>query len=73
MNHDDREGWLTVQPEIASHNWSCQGSIHLINWYVSLVPQEYSADDKLPFAYLLALADRLNAENVTNANIPLKP
>jgi hypothetical protein len=59
---DDTEGWLTVLPDIATPNWSLQGSIHLIRWYVGLVPQDDLTVQKLPFAYLLALAYRVNGE-----------
>lgn len=66
---DDNADWLTVLPEIASFNWSLEGSIHLTHWYVSSVPKNPSVNSKLPFAYLLALAYRLNVENF-NSNLP---
>lgn len=59
---DDLEGWLTVLPEIASPHWSLQGHIHLTHWYVTLVPEQYSSSQKLPFAYLMALAYQFNQE-----------
>lgn len=62
---DDGEGWLKVLPEIASPSWSLQGHIHLNHWYVTLLPQANSASQTLPFAYLLALAYRLNVEVTT--------
>ena len=69
---DDTEGWLTVLPDIATPNWSLQGSIHLIRWYVGLVPQDDLTVQKLPFAYLLALAYRMHGEaSASTANLPL--
>lgn len=67
---DDTEGWLTVLPDIATPNWSLQGSIHLSRWYVGLVPPEDLTAQKLPFAYLLTLAYRLNAEASTSTATP---
>ncbi|MGE5657818.1 MAG: CHASE2 domain-containing protein [Actinomycetota bacterium] len=56
---DDREGWLTVHPEIASSQWSLQGHINLTHWYMSLVPKYSAPSQKLPFPYLLALAHQV--------------
>lgn len=58
---DPIAGWLDILPEIARPNWSLQGQIHFAEWNVPLVPQNASADEKLPFAYLLSLAHRLNS------------
>ena len=61
-------GWLTVLPEIASPNWSLQGSINLSRGYMGLVPQEKLA--KLPFSYLLALGYQLNKMAFDPPNAP---
>jgi len=50
------EGSIDVLPEIASPNWSFQGYIDLLLWYMRLVPSASSKSESLPFAYLLALA-----------------
>lgn len=79
---DSTEGWLTVLPEIASPNWSLQGHINLMQWYVRLVPSEATPSTKLPLAYLLALAKRIHTEsssipqnlearNVESQDVPL--
>lgn len=67
---DDGEGWLKVLPEIATPNWSLQGHINLSRGYVSLVSSSNSAGQKLPFAYLLALAYRLNLEGISSSSAP---
>ncbi|HLO49038.1 MAG TPA: CHASE2 domain-containing protein [Kamptonema sp.] len=59
---DDTEGWLKVLPEIASPNWSLQGHINMVHWYMRLVPEDNSTSAKMPLAYMLALAYRLNLE-----------
>jgi hypothetical protein len=64
----ETEGWLNVLPTIASPNWSLSGEIHLLFWYMKLVSPEGSASEKLPFAYVLALAHELN--QVTESNSP---
>ena len=63
-------GWLTVLPEIASPNWSLQGSINLSRGYMGLVSPEKSA--KLPFSYLLALGYQLNGMAFDPPQPPLK-
>ena len=60
---DDTEGWLKVLPEIASPNWSFQGHINMVHWYMRLVPEENSSSAKMPLAYMLALAYHLNIES----------
>jgi CHASE2 domain-containing sensor protein len=60
---DDTEGWLKVLPEIASPNWSFQGHINMVQWYMRLVPDEHLSSAKMPFAYMLALAYWLNIES----------
>jgi hypothetical protein len=70
---EDTAGWLTVLPEIATPNWSLQGSINLNHGYVGLIRQEDSDSQKLPFAYLLALAYELNREVNTSTSEPSQP
>ncbi|OCR02320.1 histidine kinase [Oscillatoriales cyanobacterium USR001] len=59
---DDTEGWLKVLPEIASQNWSFQGHINMIHWYMRLVPNDHPSSAKMPLAYMLALAYWMNLE-----------
>ncbi|HEY9614961.1 CHASE2 domain-containing protein [Allocoleopsis sp.] len=70
---DDTAGWLTALPEIATPNWSLQGSINLNHGYVGLVPEGDEATQKLPFAYLVALAYELNREVKTSTSESPQP
>ena len=70
---DDAEGWLTVLPEIASPNWSLQGDIHLPHWYMPLLPQEMSTSEKLPFAYLLAMANQVTTSSAVVSQRKIDP
>ncbi len=65
--------WITVRPEIASPNWSFVGQIHFMRWYMSLVPLSDAPSQKLPFSYLLALANQLQLETGNDGNSPIKP
>lgn len=67
---DDREGWLTVHPDIASPRRTLQGHINLTHWYVSLVPKYNSPSHKLPFPYLLALAHRV--QNLPKSSLTIR-
>jgi CHASE2 domain-containing sensor protein len=67
---DDTEGWLKILPEIASPNWSFQGHINMVHWYMRLVPDDDPISAKMPLAYMLALAYWLNIE--FDANLSLK-
>lgn len=65
---DSTEQWVGVLPEIASLNWSLQGNSYLFHWrerlgYMRLVPPKDASSRNLPFAYLMALAYRLNLES----------
>ena len=66
---DDTEGWLKVLPEIASPNWSFQGHINMVHWYMRLVPDENSNSAKMPLAYMLALAYHLNIEAYSQPSV----
>lgn len=66
-DRDENGGWMEPLPEIASPNWSLHGHIRLLYWYVELVPRNNPAGDRLPFAYLLALAHQLNQETLSGS------
>lgn len=56
-------GWLEVVPKLAQPNWSLQGDVLVLGndlKYMTLLPWKDSDSRRLPFAYLLALAYRLN-------------
>ncbi len=54
--------WQDPLPELADPNWSLRGSIHFVEWQVSLVPPQAIPQDRLPLAYLLALAHQSDLE-----------
>ncbi len=61
----DAGGWLDVLPKLAHPNWSLQGDVLVLGndlRYMTIVPRKDSKSRRLPFAYLLALACRLNVE-----------
>lgn len=61
----DAGGWFDVLPELAHPNWSLQGDVLVLGnelRYMTLVPRKDSKSRRLPFAYLLALACKLNVE-----------
>lgn len=51
-DEDSQKG--SVSKEIASLNWSMQGDIYLLPWYVEL--PSYKCSDICPFSYILAFA-----------------
>ena len=56
---DNNGNWLTINPQIASHNWSLFGEIELLPWYMQLLPSTNDNPKPRPFAALLALSQEL--------------
>ncbi|MDY6900311.1 MAG: CHASE2 domain-containing protein [Cyanobacteriota bacterium] len=56
---DNNGKWLTINPEIASDNWSLFGEIELLPWYMQLLPSSNDNPKPRPFAALLALSQEL--------------
>jgi CHASE2 domain-containing sensor protein len=67
---DDTGEVRTVLPEIARPNWSLQGHIYLLHWYIPLLPRQMTKEQKLPFSYLLALSRSLPPTNTSSQPIP---
>jgi CHASE2 domain-containing sensor protein len=65
--HTRRAG---VSKTIASLNWSLEGDISFLPWYVQLSPIDTKASEIYPFGYLLAVAYRLNQELPPNLPTP---
>jgi hypothetical protein len=65
QNYDST--WLTILPEIANSNWSLQGYINLTHWYVEPIFQNKTSDFKLPFSYILALAYKINIQDLPSS------
>lgn len=68
-NRDNAKRWVGVIPEIVNLTESLQGNMNLLHWqnkpnYMMLVPKKDSSSRNLPFAYLLALAERLNVQPI---------
>ncbi|MEW5860985.1 MAG: CHASE2 domain-containing protein, partial [Cyanobacteriota bacterium] len=59
-----------VSRDIASLNWSLEGDISSFNWYMELLPANVESNHIYPFAYLLALAYRLNQESPPGTPAP---
>ena len=56
----DGEGnWLSINPQIASDNWSLFGEIEVLPWYMQLLPSTNDNPKPKPFAALLALSQQL--------------
>ncbi len=64
---DETGVWIGALPEIANTPWSLHGHIRFNPWYISLVPREDPAGQRLPFSYMLALAYKLNAPDLPGA------
>ena len=56
---DNNGNWLTINPQIASNNWSLFGEIELLPWYMQLLPSTNDNPKPRPFAALLALSQQL--------------
>ena len=56
---DNNGNWLTINPQIASDNWSLFGEIELLPWYMQLLPSTNNNPKPRPFAALLALSQQL--------------
>lgn len=56
---DNNGKWLTINPEIASDNWSLFGEIEVLPWYMQLLPSTNDKPKPRPFAALLALSQEL--------------
>jgi len=59
-----------VSKNIASLNWSLEGDISFLPWYVQLSPIDTKDSEIYPFAYLLCVAYRLNQELPPNLPPP---
>ena len=56
---DNNGKWLTINPEIATDNWSLFGEIELLPWYMQLLPSSNDNPKPRPFSALLALSQQL--------------
>jgi hypothetical protein len=56
---DNNGNWLTINPQIATDNWSLFGEIELLPWYMQLLPSTNDNPKRRPFAALLALSQQL--------------
>jgi CHASE2 domain len=57
---DSQGKWLSVHPQIASHNWSLAGEIEILpGWYMQLLPSNKYNSHPRPFASLLAVSQEL--------------
>ncbi|MBF2015298.1 MAG: CHASE2 domain-containing protein [Rivularia sp. T60_A2020_040] len=56
---DNNGNWLSINPQIASDNWSLFGEIELLPWYMQLLPSTNDNPKPRPFAALLALSQQL--------------
>ncbi|MGK7919742.1 MAG: CHASE2 domain-containing protein [Trichodesmium sp.] len=58
-------GWFEALPEVAAPEWRLQGDTFVIGYdiyvtHLTVLPNEYSSQKPLPFAYWLAVAHKLN-------------
>ena len=72
---NDANKWIAPMPEIAKLDESLQGDVNVFHWhnkpsYMVLVPEKDSSSRNLPFAYLLALARRLNLDSTAQLPLP---
>jgi hypothetical protein len=70
---DENPNEGTISPEIASLNWSMQGDINFLDWYIELPPQKTDcskSSNNCPFAYLLSLAYSLQDEDLNSISLP---
>ena len=56
---DNNGNWLSINPQIASDNWSLFGEIEVLPWYMQLLPSTNDNPKPRPFAALLALSQQL--------------
>lgn len=56
---DNNGNWLSINPQIATDNWSLFGEIELLPWYMQLLPSTNDNPKPRPFASLLALSQQL--------------
>ncbi|MGB3650335.1 MAG: CHASE2 domain-containing protein [Rivularia sp. (in: cyanobacteria)] len=56
---DNNGNWLSINPQIASDNWSLFGEIEVLPWYMQLLPSTNDNPKPRPFAAHLALSQQL--------------
>ena len=69
----DNEGkWLSINPQIASDNWSLFGEIEVLPWYMQLLPSTNDNPKPRPFAALLALSQQLQQFKIPQPQLESK-
>jgi len=56
---DNNGKWLTINPQVATDDWSLLGEFEVRPWYMQLLPSKNNSLKPRPFAALLALSQQL--------------
>ncbi|MEI2579169.1 CHASE2 domain-containing protein [Scytonema sp. PRP1] len=68
INHAENGEWLKVSPDIASSNWSLQGEMNILPYYMQLLSPSNSNSEPWYFSSLLAIS--LQLQQITDTPQP---